>query len=336
MLFISFTPMNEQELPKIAKWPFLAGDALLLVVAFLVVYLSNHPLGLGQIWVCFFSVLGGACLSALPFLIEYKAAGKLYQTGQLKSAVEQIQNLELISCQISTSLEQLHTVLEECAKTVSTSGSLSDRITAEARSFKEFLENANDSEKATLRLEVDKMRRSESDWLQVITGILDHVFALHQAAVRSSQPELAHQIGLFQRACRDMARRVGLVPFAPEEKQPFDPNLHHLADTESTAEKDAPITRILATGYTYQGQMVRRALVSVDAQASKNSIAPPRPDSQDATGMAPRIQTTVSPKPESTQHEPAPADLSIADINSKVQQASTPPANPKDQDGLLL
>ena len=62
---------------------------------------------------------------------------------------------------------------------------------------------------------MDKLRKMEGDWLKVAVQILDHVFALFRAAERSGQPALIEQLGQFQNACRDAARRIGLVPFAP-------------------------------------------------------------------------------------------------------------------------
>jgi len=49
----------------------------------------------------------------------------------------------------------------------------------------------NDSEKTTLRLEVEKLRRGELEWLQALVHILDHVFALHTAAMHSGDVKFA-------------------------------------------------------------------------------------------------------------------------------------------------
>ena len=56
-------------------------------------------------------------------------------------------------------------------------------LSTEARAFGDFLRKSNDAEKSHLRLEVDKLRRSENEWLQILVRILDHIFALHQAAM---------------------------------------------------------------------------------------------------------------------------------------------------------
>ena len=48
-------------------------------------------------------------------------------------------------------------------------------MTGEVQALTEFMKRANDSERATLRLEVEKLRRWESEWLQVAVQMLDHV-----------------------------------------------------------------------------------------------------------------------------------------------------------------
>jgi hypothetical protein len=48
-------------------------------------------------------------------------------------------------------------------------------MTGEVQAFTEFMKRANDSERATLRLAVAKLRRGASQWLQVAVRMLDHV-----------------------------------------------------------------------------------------------------------------------------------------------------------------
>jgi molecular chaperone GrpE (heat shock protein) len=143
-------------------------------------------------------------------------------------------------------------------------------MTAEARAFQQFLEKANDSERGHLRLEVEKFRRSEADWLQVLIRILDHVFALFQAAVRSGQPTLVEQLAGFQRACREVALRVGLVPFEAQVGEPFDKQRHQVGGEDEVPE-DGRIADTLATGYRFQGQQIRRAFVALQNERPEPS-----------------------------------------------------------------
>jgi hypothetical protein len=133
------------------------------------------------------------------------------------------------------------------------------------------MQKANDSEKATLRLEVEKLRRGESQWLQVLVHLLDHVFALHQAGARSGQPNLQEQLGQFQDACRDIVRRVGLMPMEAAPDEPFDEERHQLLEGQSVT-SEPRVAHTLATGYTYQGQMLRRTLVALQSNGSVPSL----------------------------------------------------------------
>jgi molecular chaperone GrpE (heat shock protein) len=72
---------------------------------------------------------------------------------------------------------------------------------------------------------------------------------------------LIDQLAQFQNACRDTARRVGLTPFVAAPAEPFDQQRHQLMDTDAKPEPGAIVEETLATGYTFQGQLVRPALV---------------------------------------------------------------------------
>ena len=67
-------------------------------------------------------------------------------------------------------------------------------------------------------------------------------------------------MALFQRQCREAARRVGLVAFEAEAGVVFTPDDHALPEGES-ANKDAVITETRLPGYRLQGKLMRKPLV---------------------------------------------------------------------------
>ncbi len=247
--------------PRLAKWPFYFGDLLLLGAAVFVYSQSKLPMVPWQVAFVLLCVAGGASLAIMPFLLEYRIAAKLAETRELAGVVSQIRNLEDIATRIAGATDRWNNVQEEADKTAAAARQIADRMTAEVQAFTEFLQRANESEKKTLRLEVEKARRFENDWLQVLVRMLDHVYALHQGALRSGQPTLIEQLGNFQNTCRDAARRVGLAPFAAAEAEPFDRQRHQLIDGEVAPDADATVAETLATGYTFQGRLLRPALV---------------------------------------------------------------------------
>lgn len=248
---------------KLPRWPFFLGDAALLGLAYFLYLHVRLPLGR---WECGFFVLIallGAALAVAPFLLEYRTAVRMVETGAMVSTISQIQNLEQLAAQITMATAQWQGVQEHSTGAINAAKEIAGKMTAETEEFTKFLKTANESERATLRLEVEKMRRSEGEWLQIVVRLLDHTYALYQAAVRSGQVNVIEQLAQFQNSCRDVTRRVGLVPFAPAVDEPFDSKWHRSADSQAVSMADAKVRDTIATGYTYQGQMIRPALVSL-------------------------------------------------------------------------
>jgi molecular chaperone GrpE (heat shock protein) len=272
--------MSDLNAPKLSKWPFLLGDSLLVGMACFITYQSRPVLGHWELCFVVLCVVGGALLGIAPFLLEYDARVKVAEASGLTTVVSQMKNLEGLAAQISGATGLWQNAQDAADKTAHAASDIAERMTTEVQSFTEFMQRANDSERATLRLEVEKLRRAEADWLQVLVRMLDHVFALHQGALRSGQPALIEQVSNFQNACRDVARRVGLTPFAAQEAEPFDAKRHQLIEEGATPPPDAVVSETVATGYTFQGRLVRPALVRL--RETSAAVAAPLPDAASA------------------------------------------------------
>ena len=293
--------MSQRAEPRLSKLPFVFADIVLLGVACLIFWRSQAPMSPWDMFFCAASVALGAVLCVAPFLLEYRAAMRLTEADRLAQAVLQIENIEIIGRQINLATANWQAAHEEANKTVETAREMSASITAEARSFGEFLKKANDTEKNHLRLEVDKLRRAENEWLQILVRILDHIFALNQAAVHSGQANLVKQLGQFQNACRDLARRVGLVPFVALPGEPYDPKVHQLADAKVVPAAAARVAETIATGHSFQGQLVRPALVTLQTS--------PAADQPEATAKPPGAEAVAS---EQQPHGAEPETESVA------------------------
>jgi molecular chaperone GrpE (heat shock protein) len=318
--------MSEASEWKVPKWPFLLAYAILIGAAAGLTWGARHPISASEAGLATAAVALGSLLGCLPFLLEYRATAKLIELNTLGEVAEKIQDLKQFSSQISAVTDQWARVQEtthgQAEKTAAAAREITDRITAEVRDFSEFQKKMNDAEKGALRLEVEKLRRVEGDWLQVVVRILDHIYALHTAAIRSGQPELADQIGHFQNACRDAARRVGLIPFVAEPGEPMDAERHRVHGTE-TPPAQGITAETLAPGLTLQGRLIRPALLRLqekakEVPASTESAAPPT--APVAATPAAAKTPTVSPAPAAP---PAPAQKPVA---------KSRPAKDKDQD----
>jgi len=267
----------------VPKWPFLLGDALLLACAGYFTWHAPHPLGHWEIGVGSACVALGALLGALPFVLEYRATARLIELNGLATVTGKIQHLDQVGGQIAACTHDWANAQAQAEKTAGSAREIADRMSAEVRQFNEFMQRMNDSEKASLRLEIEKLRRGETEWLQVLVRILDHIFALHAAAGHSGQPRLAEQIAQFQSACCDAARRVGLTPFAAEPDELFNAERHQAVGLKDTPPASALIAETVGSGFKFQGRLVRPALVRL--REEPKTAAPAAPETAGDAGQ---------------------------------------------------
>lgn len=265
--------MIEGNAPRLNKWPFFIADGLMLAVAG---YIALHP-STEPWWMLFLlgAVSLAAWISVMPFLAQHRADVKFAEAASLTTAVEQIANLRSFTNQISFATAQWQVVQDEAYKTVGTAKQIAERMAVEAKAFSDFMQKASDSEKVHLRLEVEKLRRTESEWLQVLVMMLDHVYALSLAGRRSGQQNIIQQLAVFQNACRDSARRVGLVAFEAQTNEPFNPQMHQLLNSDAPIPKTARVAQTLASGYMFQGQLIRNAVISLQVEEPATPLSEP-------------------------------------------------------------
>jgi molecular chaperone GrpE (heat shock protein) len=282
--------MSEKSGPTLPKWPFFVGDAVLLALAcFVCAQRGRSGLDDFQVTLVILAAAAGAVLAAAPFVLEYRVAARLVESSGIVATVAELENLEIIAAQINAATARWQVVQEHSSNSVTAAREIAGKMSAEAASFREFLQKANDNERATLRLEVEKLRRMEGEWLQVVVRLLDHTYALYRAAERSTQRTLIDQMGLFQNSCRDAARRMGVVPVVPAVNDLFDPQVHHVPESHPKPATGAPIGEILATGFTYQGRLIRPAMVVLASDRNdedETEAANGSPVSQEAPGLA--------------------------------------------------
>ena len=269
--------MNEAPIWKSPKWPYLLANAFFIAVAAAVIYSVPHPISAATGYIATACIMLGALLGCLPFILDYRIVCKMIEVNAVSTVADQLHDLKTYSAQIAAATSQWALVQESTKgntdKTVAAAGEIAERMTAEIRDFNEFQVKLNDTEKGALRLEVEKLRRIEGEWLQVVVRMLDHIFALHNAAARSGNAELVEHIGNFQTACRDAARRVGLTPINAASQEKFDAQKHRAHGVENPP-ADALIAETLAPGMTFQGRLLRPVLVRLHDASAPAAEAP--------------------------------------------------------------
>ena len=266
--------MRDLTAPKPAKLPFFVADLVLLGAAYFVYMQSEKPLGPAALGLMVACVAAAAFFGVFPWVLEFRALLKWAESESLQSVVNQINQLETVAEQISGATARWQGVQEAATTTAVNARNIAETMATEVKGFTKFMEKAQESERATLQLEVQKLRRAEADWLQVLIHFLDHTFALHKAASRSPHRGVADQVTAFQNACRDIARRVGLTPFAVAASEPFNAERHQVLEEVGKVPEGAVVADTIATGYTYQGRIIRPALVQIQTESTGTATVP--------------------------------------------------------------
>lgn len=317
-----------REPARLAKWPFYLADLLLSAVIIFVLYQLGTFEGTTEmviVAVCLGAAAIAAWISVLPWLKEHDASVKLGDSSNLKTSLEQIKNVDKIADLIRQSNAQWQGVQEASGRTVASAREITEKMKLEADEFMKFIANAHDQERAGLRLEVEKLRRMEADWIKVAVQMLDHVFALARAAERSGQQQIIKQLQQFQNACRDVARRMGLAAFVPVIGEPFDQRAHQLPNPQMTPKEGDTIQDVLASGFTYQGQLLRRSLVMLENPAPEAEQVPSVTEETrpvEEVQSPPAIPNESAPLPESF----APEHSEASSAEESVAEAEPEPA----------
>ena len=262
--------------PSLNKLPFWFADAMLLAAAATLVAVGGRPLrGWEMVAVTVCVALGG-WLAVLPFLKEYELAARFAETNRLADTSAKLRDLEVVADRIAGATGQWQTVQESAGRTAELARGVVDRLAREAESFAGAVSRTADGEKQTLKLEVEKLRRAETEWLQAVGRVMDHIHALHVAAVKSGQSNLVAQMERFHGACREALRRVGFTAIAANPDEPFDPRKHQTPDG-SRPEDGARVDETVAPGYVYQGHLLRPIVVRI---AGAGAPAGPAPDAE--------------------------------------------------------
>ena len=326
--------MNDPLKWNVPKLPFWAANVILIVVGFLFARLAPHSLAHWEVFIACVTI--GAGIAIIPYVLDYRAMAKIIEINALGAVSEKIQSLEQFCAQISAATGRWAAVQEfvgeNAEKTATAARQIADKMGAEVREFAEFMKKRDEGEKGALRLEVDKLRRGEAEWLQTVVRILDHTFALHVAAVRSGQPKVAEQIAQFQNACQGAVRRLGLNGIIAQPNERFDATRHQSVESKEKPTDGAAISETVAVGYTFQGKLVRPALVRLretnPAPAPAPALTAPVP--APAAMPMPTPTQTLAPTP-----TPAPAPVQVRSITTEPPRVSTPTPAPT-QDSLAL
>lgn len=298
--------MRQSDEPNLPIWIFVLGDISFIIVAIWLTQVSPAPITALHALMILVAVGAGAWCSIYPFLKAYQRASRVSETDKLKSTVETIEELKNLASSIDLARGDWQSAGAESQKVIDASKEVYDRMAEETKAFHQFLQDSQATEIRNLKLETDKLRKADQTWVELTVHLLDHIYAISTAAERSGQDNLSAQHVQFRAACYDIVRRVGLVPFGVEPGEIFDPRKHQIKNPEDKVGAGAKVEGTIATGYTYQGQLLRRSMVALDAPQEASELKEGSETQSEAA--APDTKTDVDSEP--------PAEENVSNIPS--------------------
>ena len=251
------------QVPRIRKWPFFAADGLFLALAGGIVASGGDLVLEGWELLMVVVCMGlGSAFGVWPFLAEYREEARRFEAREFGSVLGQVRRLEEVGKLVSESTEQWREMAEKGELLAKAAEETAVRVREERELFREIAEKADAKERDHLRLDAEKLRRSEREWLGSLAGIMYHVFALHRAGKNSGQAKLIQQLNGFQGACLDICRRVGLSQYVVREGETFDPKIHK-AEEGRPMPKNPVVRETLAPGFSFQGRRAYLPLVAL-------------------------------------------------------------------------
>ena len=152
-------------------------------------------------------------------------------------------------------------------KRITTALSTVDETKAIVTSIETQLKALVNGEMEAMRTALDTESRSRVEIIYATVNILDHVAALHYAAVKSASPGVVSKITQFKNQCFEFASRAGLSPIVTGAGEPFNSEIHALENKSERAPDTATVASSLAPGFTLQGKLLRRELVTLRKSA---------------------------------------------------------------------
>ena len=329
--FQKTTPSTASTTSSVNKMPFFVADAVLILASICILAFAQHPLSGSACWALAIILGCGAWIAILPWYQENKNNAALSQLDGLRSVSECIQQMNTFSAGMNSAIASLANVQKMTEASARAASEAETKIVEHSQDFAERLAQAVNYEKSSFQIEIDKLRRVENDWINTGIGIMDHVLALTHAGIQSGKPEIAEQMRRFRGACLDIAARAGLQPFLPAPTDTYDPEKHVLPPNTPTPEPDTRISRVIAPGFNYQGQMVRKAMVLAENIEFTQGEAKTSEDTPVITQS--NMENTFSSSSSAPVEEPAPEEA--APVTEQAPETPQEPLPPEPAEPLV-
>jgi len=190
----------QEEVPPLNPWPFLIGDAVLLLTAGLISSQSSAPLAVLPLFAIAGCVGLGAALAVTPFIVNHTRRQELALAERQREIAALAQITATSAEQISIAASSLHSIAEATTKALKLGEQLPHKMQERINDFKTQLNEVAVTENEALSQEVNTLRASEIERLEtVLSGVRKTAadLAMIEAISRKHLSELNESLSRF-------------------------------------------------------------------------------------------------------------------------------------------
>ena len=292
------------EAPRLPKLPFIIGDIVLLVAAWLTYQKSSLPLGTAPLLAIVVCVALGAVLFALPFLADYAQADREAFAERQRGLEALARTTAEAAEQISIAAAGLHEITTLTQKNLKTAEHLPQRLQEKISEFNQRLNEAAATENEALQQEINTLRAAEAERLEAAA---DKLARSTTALTRLEAAVQQHLAALATTAATLPALTAGLTAaLAAARSAPAAP----AAPADSAAATPPPAEPV---------PVPARETVTAAPPPKRKRPRPAPGEPEPAAEPSPPVAETAPATPSPTEEPPAAPPTSSGNTNPMLE-----------------
>lgn len=291
-------PLLPADTPRLPKWPFLAGDVLLLGVASVIATQVRNPFAGTPLMLIVACVALGAVLAAVPFIADYARK-------QDEALDERQRSLEALARTVATSAEQISIAaagLHGLAETATKNLQLAEQLPARLQEKIGEVKSLHTAESEQLETTADHIRQAAAELARLET-VAQKNLSTARAELDVKAGQVFSQLDAKITALAILAEKISAALAASAAEKPVPARTAHREEPEPRVVEPAAISPAVeekaATTETFITQTV------AEEPKTPRKRAPKKPKTENPEPALNLEIEAVPPEPATT---PASAD----------------------------
>jgi chemotaxis protein histidine kinase CheA len=294
--------MNLEPAPRLPKLPFFVGDAVLLLTAALLAWLSPRPLGADTVMIIAVLVVLGAALFITPFIVAYAADTAEAVERERERVNEQVSRLHTATESLARAAAQIKSVEEAVHKSAREAETLPYRMQEKLAEFNESLSAREESDREALENELEELRAANSDQLKAVAEKIAKAAADWTALEAATRKQLTTAEAALAKL------QAGSAEISAKLDQQLVGAAHTAAGTKT------------ATPRTQSVEVVPLDPAPASALAEESAVAPTSTESVVPAFEASAETESAKPKKARAPRKPKAEDTLLAMSEAKPQE----------------